>query len=78
MGSLQGCAYLLMGRTNEWGKLCDPGREVFLDRLLGVVQTQTSDFGGGGFPETPPDHQPGGRRGGGEFGSSRGQSEPRG
>ena len=57
-------------------KLCDTGREVFLDRLPGAGQTQTSDFGGGGgFPETPPDHQPGGAVRGG-FGSSRGQSRP--
>lgn len=64
-----------MGRTSDWGKLCDPGKEVFLGRLPGARQTQTSDSGGGGFPETPPDHQPGGVVGDG-LGSSRGQSQP--
>lgn len=48
---------------------------MFLDRLPGAGQTQTSDFGGGGFPEAPPDHQPGGAVRVG-FGSSRGQSRP--
>lgn len=56
-----------MGRTN--GEACGYQREVFLlDSQAG--QTQTSDFGGG-FPETTPDHQPGGAVRGGFVSESK-------